>query len=202
MIDDIICGSSKDFHAACHYYIDASVPNDPGSSQRILRALLKQAYDLHNRLRGSFPKALLNKLQKAFSSWTSTPHIPLMTELLKELLASLDKCVFAVDGLDYLPENDILTFLRIARNVFNDRTMIDKGHKLIMFCRDTLARGVHIQTHKHLKILQIEKSHVKVDIHTYVDHQIEGETIDRTITEDEALMDEVRQALKDNHAKM
>lgn len=101
-----------------------------------------------------------------------------------------------------MQESDILAFNRFLRDVFAGGPMAISKCRLILFCRETLGRGLRLESMPLSCIFHTLVDHVKSDVHSYVDYEITRKQNERSISNDVLLIDEVRRVLKENAQKM
>ena len=107
-----------------------------------------------------------------------------------------------VDGIDTLEERHMLDFRESLRDLCNAGQ--DEGYclKAIIFCRETLGRGVRLQDAANTTVLKIGIEHLREDIYLYVDHMVDRMQRRRCVTDDLHLLNEIKQVLKTHSAKM
>lgn len=182
------------------YYIDTAGDQHTTAVQ-VVHALIKQLLMRYNGTLLDLGPDLRRKLRelidrKALSSLTSA------TRLLRTLAEGIGDCSIVIDGIDALQEKEVLAFLHFLRELHTQAQISNSRLKFMIFCRETLGRGIRLESMGPCAIVTTEITRLKHDIHLYVDHQVGLKQAERKIPGDEALLSRVKQMLKDNCAKM
>lgn len=180
---------------------------DPSSNNNItacdvVRAQIKQLVARFRECDEGLPRDAASALTKAFPHAKAIPDLGTLTDILKMLVAGLGSCVFVTDGLDILQEREVVSYLQVVRVLFASVPDSVSHCRMIIFCRETLGRGIRIDTIPRSTTLRIGISHLRRDIHKYIDHEVAAKQLDRNITRDEQLLQEIKDVLKANCAKM
>lgn len=168
----------------------------------IVRALIQQLVAHHREIKREMDSETRTALKEAFRCLKTLPDMGILIRLLRLLINGLGCYTFVIDGVDYLQEKETVSYLRVVRDVFDNQAGPRSSNKLIMFCRETLGRGIRPESLPSSISLRIGLAHLKHDIHTYVDWLVAAKQLDRSITTDDALVDEIKCVLKANSAKM
>lgn len=185
-----------------HYYVDAARVRPPTASE-ILHALVKQfvAYYLESDL--LMPKKLFDEVAAICNTLNSTPtSLTILTAVVQHFLRLQPFSFLVVDGIDSMLESEIMIFIRSLRHIWDPQLKLISQSKLILSCRETLGRRIRLENIPCSTVLQISLKHLQSDIHLYVDNEVDTRQTENPITDNNALIDEVKKALKSNSEKM
>lgn len=184
------------------YYVDAARPQPPTTSE-IFRAFIKQITIHYKDTGTSMPTDLRFNIKAVLESTTSMrTTIPEFIIILQRFVQLQSSCYIVVDGIDALRESEIQIFVNSLRQMWSMQSDSNSNGRLILFCRETLGRRIRLESIPKSIILQIKLEHLKSDIHSYVDSQVDAKQRESPITGDNILVDEVKSALKSNSEKM
>jgi len=183
------------------YFVDTA-SNVQTTATDILRALVKQLVLIHEASRQEYSHDIQESIQRLLSVRDEILTIAILTQLIISLVQDIGSCTFVVDGMDHMQELEILAFTRFLRDVFAQSPVGPLNCRLILFCRETLGRGLRLENIPQSCIFHVQVSHVRSDIHSYVDREITRKQDERSISNDVLLIDEVRRTLKKNADKM
>ena len=177
--------------------------NTPVTTIDLVRGLVKQLLKHVRATEKELNIDLEQSLCQAFSHRSLPPHVPMLTRVLVKLLVAIGSCYIVLDGLDAMPEAEILHCTRLLREVL-ETCLAQAGLKirLLLFCRETLGRGIRLDKLPETTVITIGVRQVLNDLRTYVEHEINARQIDRAITEDCSLLAEVKQTLITHAKKM
>lgn len=130
------------------------------------------------------------------------PDFTALSDVLAQFRSLLPACLFVIDGIDALPENEVVSFLKFLRIHFTASDGDSEGSKVLVFCRETLGRGFRVADLPQTSILQVTLEHIQPDLYTYVEHKVEEKQKGRTITGNLRLIEQVKNILKGNSEKM
>lgn len=183
------------------YFVDTA-SNQQVTATEILRALVKQLMLLHEASRKDHSQGIQDSIRTCLSVTDEVLTFAILTKLVIAIARELGGCTFVIDGIDAMQEHEVLAFLRFLSEVFEASPGPPAGCKLILFCRETLGRGIRLESIPQSCIFYNETNHVRSDIHFYIDHEIERNQRERCITNDNVLLHEVSRVLKENADKM
>ena len=156
----------------------------------------------HHASRGPFSQEIQQRIGTCL--WESEDILTLatLTQIANDLIQQQEACTSVVDGIDAMEEADILVFIGLLSKIFAKSDRLNPRCKLIWFCRETLGRYIRVQRVPQACIFNIEAIHVRRDIRLYVDHEVNTKQMERSISSDDALIDRIRNALKENAERM
>lgn len=146
------------------------------------------------------PTELHAAIQSAFSTLLGDVSLQSLVSIMRCYSRHAKPCFLVVDGIDALPETEILSFIKVLRDLWTPPD--DTSLRLFLSCRETLGRRIRPESIASSTLLTIKLSHVEADIRRYVDHEVESRQGERSITEDSALLAQIKSVLKTNSAKM
>lgn len=183
-------------------YFFPPAQNQKTTAGDVIRALIKQLLVFHRKIQTNLPQDLKDTLWHTFSRGRGMCTVSSLTRIFDALTRDIENCTLILDGLDLLKESDVLEFFRFVRNIFPEARSISPSFKMILFCRETLGRGIRLENLSKSTTLQIGLDHVEHDIHSYVDHVVPSKQRERSITNDPNLVKEIVNVLKSNSARM
>lgn len=184
-----------------HYFVD-TLRNHPVTSEEIFRALVKQSLIHHSILYGNIPKDLESEIRtKCIDTRQVFPAAALLS-ILGRFRRLLPACVFVIDGIDALLEDEVIVFLKFVRTYFAEADDVVEDSNILLFCRESLGRGLRIENFLRTSILNITLPNIRPDLYTYVEYEVAEKQKDRTISENHELIEQVKNVLKQNSEKM
>lgn len=168
----------------------------------ILRALLKQLLVFLNDHNVQLSQEHELQIRSKLTDPKQKQPLETLIAILAPFRASVPDCLYVVDGIDALPESEIMVFLKFLRSHFAETFESSHQHKMLVFCRDTLGRGVRFDNIPCSSILRIVLENIKHDLDMYVEHEVEDKEASRRISTDPELVQRIKQVLKQNSEKM
>jgi len=201
VIDHLQADASDQKCPVVSYFVNTT-SNSLVTAMDILRALVKQLMLIHEAIRQEYSSKIHESIARLLSVRDEILTTAILTQLVDSLVQDIGGCTFVVDGIDAMQESDILAFNRLLRDVFARGPMAISKCRLVLFCRETLGRGLRLESIPLSCIFHTQVDHVKSDIHSYVDYEITRKQNERSISNDVLLIDEVGRVLKENAQKM
>lgn len=185
------------------YYVDASRVQQ-ATTVEILQALIKQLVMHHRDLNSRVPRELRSMFENVFAPFPTKRHVANLMELLQRFLHVTPRCFLVVDGIDVLPESEISTFVESLRKIWSRKSSIGIGidSRLMLFCREILGRQNPLQKIPSSVLLSIRLRDIRPDIHLYVDHEVDKRQCETPVTQDQTLINEIKDVLKSKSEKM
>jgi hypothetical protein len=168
----------------------------------VLRGIIRQ---LVSSLRNTkcLPQLFAEMLHKTFGLKTTIHSSSVLYDILQKLLSAAGYSIIVLDGLHEMPEHDASSLLEVIRQLSASPTLTGKI-KFAIFTREEIGRRVNILTalpevvHLKLTINLLED-----DIAFFIDERIRQKTMyEHQITENEALLEDVRSTVRENGEKM
>lgn len=200
VVDELSCSQLRSPPIVVSYYVDG-FRNDHVTLAEILNALMKQLISYVQEKSNPLPEILRNQVQQIFSTKRCFLDIDGATKCFQSFLREIDNSFFIIDGVDAMTEKEISKFFRFLRIGF-DYTSNTPKHRVIIFCRDTLGRGIRLEGLANTSVMQIGISQLKSDIHSYVNHEVTTRQSERSISSTVELIEEIKTVLKDHSEKM
>jgi len=201
VIDHLDSDQSEQRPPVLSYFVDTA-RNQHVTVAEILRALVKQLLLLHQALHGEISRAVDQSIRACLSGNEDVLTLKALTHILISLIQEVGACDFVVDGIDVMGETDIIAFIELLSNIFDGSASLKRNCRLILFCRETLGRGIRLESIPQSCTFNTTSIHVRRDIHSYVDHEIKLKQATRPISDNQALIDRVATVLKMNSEKM
>ena len=201
VVDSLHQDQSQRDRGVITFFVNTS-PNHENTAMGLVRALIKQLVAHYRETERELHSDTQTALKEAFRYPKSLQDIGILTRLLELLITGSGGYTFVIDGVDYLQEQEIVSYLKVVRDIFKKQAGPRSNSKFIMFCRETLGRGIRPESLASSITVRIGLAHLKHDIYRYVDYLIAAKQLDREITTDDALLDEIKRVLKANSAKM
>lgn len=148
------------------------------------------------------PQPLATTIHRAFVKSKVPASAGVVAEVFNKLCKNLQNCTILIDGLDCLTESEVLGFLKFLRQYFQTGTSMQNSARWLIFCRDTLGRGIRLESVTQSQCFHIDLRHVKRDLHQYIDHEVELRRNESTRITNENTILKIKTVLKDNCEKM
>lgn len=191
----------QDSQLVVSYFVDHS-RQQPSTCIEILRALVKQIMHLHIASNDDTSEQLGASLKAIFPSAQARPSAKAITSILSNRSIRIKSCIFVIDGIDALPEREINEFLDCLHEIFPSPKSEKFWHKLIVFCRHSLGRGIRLESIPSSNQHEIKLSDIQRDLFAFVDHEVELKQRRRPITDNADLIEETKRVLKAHCGKM
>lgn len=117
-------------------------------------------------------------------------------------MLKIKPCSFVIDWIDALTEREVFEFLDSLRDLFPPTQGKKASHKLIMFCRQSLGRGVQLESIPSSAHFEIRLKNIQCDLLAFVDHEVDFRQRRCSITKDMELIEETKRVLKTQCGKM
>lgn len=191
-------------HRTCVHYFFETGRNSPSALNELLRALIKQLVATDDDTMLPLPSGQFTALRDVIRINGLPPSIEELTTLLKVLIDSRPPTLYLIDGFDDLDESQLLDMFGVLRRIFADQN--PHGSKLALFSRETLGRGIDIER-QLVKISQVQSLRLSVadlskDIAKFVEAQVNEQQLRRAITQNEALVEDVKKNLISHSERM
>lgn len=201
VVDSLIHDIQDRNDCILHYFVDTSGATQ-NSAADIVRALLKQLLIQLQESENQSVTIALSEMKSILRRARGFSSLASLTQLFRRFVENIGQCKCVIDGVDALEEKEVVTFLQFLRDTCGQaRTSVQKV-RIMIFCRETLGRGIHIEGMAQSATFKIGITHVKRDLHSYVDHQVNAKQEERSITDDTILVEEIKNVLKSNSEKM
>lgn len=202
MIDSLISEQDHGTRLILSYFVDPTL-NTPITAPDVLRAIIKQFLVYHQDSYHELPSELREQLRVVLPASKAFTGTRILIETIQAFISNTAReCVVVIDGIDILKEHDALELLRFPREIFAYNHKFRQQTKMVLFCRDTVGRGIQLGTLPNSTMLQIDLDHIEPDIHAFVDHLVSVKQSEQPITNDLELEAEIKRVLKANSAKM
>lgn len=202
MIDWLNTQNNHSEFVIVSYYVDAARLHSTTASE-ILRAFVKQIIIHYKESSMPMLPDLHSKIEAVLTSATSvTTSISDLAAIVQHFLQLQPSCFLIVDGIDALPESEILVFVSFLRQLWSAQPDSNPCGRLMLLCRETLGRRISLERIPASIILQVKLKYLQPDIHVYVDSEVDKKQQEYPITNDDALVDEIKSVLKLNSEKM
>lgn len=183
------------------YFVDHS-REQPTTCIEILRALVKQILCLHGPVSKNVSRDLESSVKVVFPSAQARPSAKAITRLILDCMSKTGSCSFIIDGIDALPEKEVYEFLDALHELFPSELNEGHPHRLFMSCRQSLGRGIQLESIPSSAYYEIRLDDIKHDLLKFVDHAIDTKQRRRSITRDTHLIEEMKRILKAHCGKM
>lgn len=189
---------------ACIHYFFETGHTTTRSLEDMLRAMIKQLLLSSQRASIALSSKVHQALHDMFDARKVLPTTDELTALLKEMIDVFPRTLYLIDGFDDLDEPQIQDLFAILRKIFVPGN--PHGSKLALFARESLGRGLGID--KQLapipatEGIRLNLKHLSLDIAKFVDVQVDDQQLRRRITNNESLVLEIKEKLKENSEKM
>ena len=183
------------------YFFDHERPEEL-TAIAVMRSLIKQLASTHLELSSYLREDLCIKMRRCFA--TSTKGLALVDayDILRQLRDALEEFWIILDGLNEMPEPEILLLLDVLSRL-QSSVRPPERMRLAMFSREEVSRNIDLR-YAFLGIIHLQSSLplLQDDISRFVDTRIETSNRMRKITSNQALLQELGTKLKANGEKM
>lgn len=197
-IDELISSVTSEQEVVISYFVDTNRA-EKISACDIICALIKQLYIQLVNSKDGVPARIHEQVENTFtiSKILTTRRA---CKLLSALIGVYSKCLIVVDGIDAMPEAEIITLLRAVSEL--NGTKQQTSLRWLIFCREILGRGIRVENIADAALFYIDAHHIQQDLHHFIDQEVEQRQRESSITENQKLVDEIRTTLKANAHKM
>uniref|UniRef100_A0A093VRU7 Ankyrin repeat and KH domain-containing protein mask n=2 Tax=Talaromyces marneffei PM1 TaxID=1077442 RepID=A0A093VRU7_TALMA len=160
----------------------------------ILSSFIKQLCEFMRRTSNSFPEGALQELQKFFGNDRIVPDFEDLKDLFMHIFYQVPNTIYVVDGIDMLDRNNSKRLLKLIQSIFCGRKSLE-GSRILLLSRDHIEGYINISTFMP-GIRQISTStNILADIKHFIDMSIVDKTMDRKLTDDHLLLEELKSTL-------
>jgi len=189
---------------ACIHFFFETGHTTARSLDDMLRAMIKQLLLSSQKASIALSSQVHQALHDMFDARKVLPTTDELTTLLKEMVDIFPRTLYLIDGFDDLNESQIQDLFAVLRRIF--ATGNPHGSKLALFSRESLGRGLDIGEQlapvPAKEGIRLNLKHLTSDIAKFVDEQVHAQQLRRRITNNESLILEIKEKLKENSDKM
>ncbi|KAF7160640.1 hypothetical protein CNMCM6106_008062 [Aspergillus hiratsukae] len=175
------------------FYCESERPDELNGSY-ILSSLIKQLCEYLVAKNGSFPNDVADALNRFFGKKRVVPDFDDLKDVLIQLFYRIPDTVYILDGLDVLSLDQSKELFEFFRFLFCGSRSPPES-RILVFSREQLPGYTGIPLFM-AGIHQISTtSNVMPDLQTYIDTSVADKLMSRKLTDNLALLDEVKQIL-------
>lgn len=168
----------------------------------LLASFIKQLL-AHLSITGkSWPVQTTGEIRKFFGAKRSEPDFDDLNDIFSSLYTHTPNTIYIVDGLDEFDEREVKKVMRVVRRLFGSQNTGQNGSRILISSRDSIAPTLNM-TRSVPGTAHISTSEkIAGDIQLYTEAAIADKMYDRELTNDPALMEEVKQRLLEGASGM
>jgi hypothetical protein len=167
----------------------------------IISSFIKQLCEFLRRTSSSFPEGFLEKIQRFFGNDRIVPDFEELKDLFVHIFYHVPNTIYAVDGIDVLDRENSKCLLKLIQSIFCGPRSLE-GSRILLLSRDHIEGYINISTFMP-GIRQISTSaNVMGDIKDFIAMSIVDKTMQRKLTDNRLLLEELKSALLTESAGM
>lgn len=163
---------------------------------------MKQVLQQAELLSATIYQRLRKMLKPIFPSSQYRPGILEMTHHFKKALEEFPSSYCVIDGIDAMIEQEIDLLFDIIPRILDSRLDSAKRHKVAIFCRSSLGRGIRLQRLPLSLCVQFDIHNLREDLQLFINHGVDYRQKMRFITHDLRLIETSKESLMQHCAKM
>ncbi|KAJ5368435.1 ankyrin repeat-containing protein [Penicillium cataractarum] len=192
--------SSNHTASTAFFYCESDRP-DELNGLYILSSLIKQLCEYLRAKYRRCPDDIVDALNRFFGKKRVVPDFDDLKDIFIQLFHIIPDTVYIIDGLDTLSPEQSKDLFELFRSLFYGSGSPPES-RLLVFSREQLPGYTGIPLFM-AGVRQISTtSNVMPDLHTYIDTSITDKLMSRKLTDDLALLDEVKRVLLEESSGM
>ncbi|KAJ5432564.1 ankyrin repeat-containing protein [Penicillium daleae] len=192
--------SSKHTASTAYFYCESDRP-DELNGLYILSSLIKQLCEYLRAKYKRCPDDVVDALNHFFGKKRVVPDFDDLKEIFIQLFHIIPDTVYIIDGLDALSPEQSKDLFGLFRSLFCGSGSPPES-RMLVFSREQLPGYTGIPLFM-AGVRQISTtSNVMPDLHTYIDTSVTDKLMSRRLTDDLALLDEVKRVLLEESSGM
>ena len=183
------------------YFFDADL-NQITTLDSLIRGILRQLLLAYTSRQLELSRELENQVRRTFvrnKLVTTSVHV---SDIFSELCHGLGECEIIIDGLEYLKELEVTSLLRFVRTQFKDEFHRSSWPKWLIFCRETIGRGIPLDKISLATCIHISLDHIEFDLQRYIEVEVEEKRNSSNRSISDHMVSRIKDVLRQNCEKM
>ena len=192
--------SSKHSASTVYFYCESERPNELNGFY-ILSSLIKQLCEYHRAKYRRLPDEVVDALNHFFGKKRVIPDFDDLKEIFIQLFHLVPDTFYILDGVDALSPEQREPLFEVLGSLFCGSKCVQESH-ILVFSREQLPGYTGIPLFLAGACQISTTSNVMSDLRTYIDISVTDKLMSRKLTDDLALLDEVKRVLLEESSGM